>query len=176
MKSFKSFAIVGLAAAALLVGSAARSAMAQSATVTATTTTVTLPTLQQLLANPSLLFSSITPKLIADLTAAKADAAAQTPPDTDSVNCYGFILTLVNSPIVNPLPTTNGIFSAIQKGRDDSAAVNNLNSTTGPFAQLNSACAAWSNDNKATLAMVAAKLGVVAGAAGLKLTLGGLAL
>ena len=135
-----------------------------------------LPTLAQLLANPALLFSAFTPAFVTDVGNALADAKGQTPPDQDSITCYTYLLALAQSPIVNPLPTTPGVLTAIQKGRDANNNVASLTAAGGPLAGLNSACAAWLSDNKIAIAQLAARLGAVAGAAGLKLSLGGLAL
>ena len=136
------------------------------------------PTLAQILGNPQLLFAQFSQNLIGDLQNALADAKAQTPPDVDSVNCYSFLLTLANSPLVNPniLGGTPGVFTAIQKGRDVANNFNSLTGPSGPLSGLNSACAAWAADNRITLAQIAVRLGLVAGAAGAKIAIGGLTL
>jgi hypothetical protein len=151
-------------------------ATATKAATPATTPASSLPTLQQILANPALLVQQLQGQFVTDVTNALADAKGQTPPDQDSISCYTFLLNLANSPLANPIPSTPGIITAIQKGRDAATEAADLTSPNGPLSGLNSACAAWNNDNKTTLAQIAAKLGMVAGAAGMKLSLGGLAL
>lgn len=77
----------------------------------------------------------------ADLNNALTDANAQNPPDTVAAACYTALLTVVNSPINNPLPSSPGAFLLFQKGRDLQALLANLQSPTGPLASVNTACA-----------------------------------
>jgi hypothetical protein len=173
--------VVGALLIGFMVLSYAVPAFAQTTVVRKTTATVaptsSKPTLAQIIANPLLLFQQITPTLTSDLQNALSLAQAQNPPDQDSIACYTFILKVVTqiSPNSNT-PSGNGVFTAIQDGRDAAAQLSNLSAANGPLAGLNSACAAWSMDNQATLALIAAKLGVAGGVLGSKLAIGGITL
>jgi hypothetical protein len=105
----------------------------------------------------------------ADLTAALADANAQTPPDTTSAQCYTALLSLVNSPINSPLPAGPGAFQLLQKGRDLQAFLSNLQSPSGPLSQLNIACAPLEMSVNATLLALGVSTGLVVGTGGLAL-------
>lgn len=102
-----------------------------------------------------------------DLNAALADAQAQSPPDTTSINCYTALIPIVQSNIANPLPAGPGVFQLAQKVRDFKALTANLQSPTGPLASLNQACAAWVLDGVNTFIGLGAKVGLVAGTGGL---------
>jgi hypothetical protein len=104
---------------------------------------------------------------IDDLNAALADAQAQTPPDTTSINCYTALIPIVQSNIANPLPAGPGVFQLAQKVRDFKALTANLQSPTGPLASLNQACAAWVLDGVNTFIGLGAKVGLIAGTGGL---------
>ncbi len=126
--------------------------------------------------NPLVLLENIA---TSDLQAALADAQAQTCPataanatpqpcpDTVAANCYQALLNLKNNPaLALPSGQVIGAFTAIQKGRDLKAMLANLASPTGPLANLNAACAAWTQDNVATLIAVGGAVGLVALPAG----------
>ena len=82
-------------------------------------------TAAQVQTNPLLLLQKFS---LADLQAALLDAQAQTPPDATSIPCYQALITLVGSPINSPLPTSPGLFLALQKARDVKAYLANLQS------------------------------------------------
>lgn len=109
---------------------------------------------------------------VSDLQAALADAQAQTPPDTISIQCYQALIPLVQSNIANPLPTSAGGFQLLQKARDAKSALANIQSPTGPLAQLNIACAPLVLDVQNTLI----QLGIVGGAVAVAGPAGGLTL
>lgn len=107
-----------------------------------------------------------------DLQAALTDANAQTPPDTVAAACYTALLTIVNNPINNPLPTAPGAFQLFQKGRDLQALLANLQSPTGPLAPINTACAPLILSAQNTLI----QLGVIGGGVTAVVGTGGAAL
>jgi hypothetical protein len=125
--------------------------------------------------NPLLLLQQFS---AADLTAALADANAQTPPDVTSAQCYTALLALVQSPINSPLPAGPGLFQALQKARDVQSFISNLQSSNGPLAGLNIACAPLLMNVNAVLLQLGITTGLVAGTGGLALpalpSLGGL--
>jgi hypothetical protein len=132
----------------LLLGTACAIALAgcQSAPVTTPATATTSP-LQQL--------ATFT---VADLTAAQVDALAQTPPDADAAQCYGFLASLIPTIQIPGTTGTVGAFVAFQKARD---LVNSAAGANPILKQINSKCAAVVNDTNFTLA----KLGLIGGAA-----------
>lgn len=93
----------------------------------------------------------------ADLQAALADATANQ--DTLSVTCYNALIPLVSSN-VSPLSPPSGAFSAFQKARDLKTLLANLQSSNGPLASLNVACAPLILDTQNTLL----GLGIIGGA------------
>lgn len=103
---------------------------------------------------------------VADLQAAITDANAQTPPDTVGANCWTALLTIVQSDVANPFPTTPGVFAAWQKARDAKAMLANLQSPTGPLAGLNTACAPVVMDAQNTLLTLGVSVGLVASPGG----------
>ena len=105
----------------------------------------------------------------ADLTAALADANAQTPPDTTSAQCYTALLALVNSPLNSPLPAGPGAFQLLQKARDMQAFLASIQSANGPLSQLNLACAPLVMSVNATLLALGVQTGLVASTGGLAL-------
>lgn len=111
---------------------------------------------------------------VADLQAAITDANAQTPPDTVGANCWTALLTIVQSDVANPFPTTPGVFAAWQKARDAKAMLANLQSPTGPLAGLNTACAPVVMDAQNTLLTLGVSVGLVASPAGGAAALAGL--
>lgn len=145
---------------------------AASATATPAPTKMTSAAAQQ---NPFALLQQFS---AADLTAALADANAQTPPDTTSAQCYTALLALVNSPVNNPLPAGPGAFQLLQKARDMKAFLANLQSPNGPLSELNLACAPLMMDANATLLALGVSTGIVVGTGGIALpalpALGGL--
>ena len=114
----------------------------------------------------------------ADLTAALADANAQTPPDQTSAQCYTALLALVNSPVNSPLPAGPGAFQLLQKARDMKQFLATLQSPNGPLSQLNLACAPLVMDVNSTLLALGVSTGIVAATGGTALpalpALGGL--
>lgn len=88
--------------------------------------------------NPLLAIATFT---VDDLTAALADANAQAPPDKTAAMCYSALIPIVQTGVANPLPSGLGAFQALQKARDAMALLAALQSTTGPLADLNIACA-----------------------------------
>ncbi len=121
-------------------------------------------TSQQVEQNPLILLQNIA---TSDLTAALADAQAQTPPDAVAAQCYQALLNLKNNPaFALPSGQVVGAFTAIQKGRDLKTQLANLASPTGPLANLNAACAAWTQDNVATLIAIGGAVGLIANPAG----------
>ena len=123
-------------------------------------------TATQVQTNPLALLQQFT---ASDLTAALADAQAQTPPDTTSAQCYTALLALVNSPLTNPLPSQLGIFLALQKARDAQAFLSNLQSPNGPLSSLNIACAPLVLNVNATLLALGVTTGLVVGTGGIAL-------
>lgn len=107
--------------------------------------------------NPAAVLQQFT---LSDLQNALADAQAQVPPDMIAANCYQQLITVVQSPAVNPLPSQLGAFSAFQKARDLKNMVVALQTPNGPLAQLNMACAPLVVDVQTTLI----NLGVIGGA------------
>ena len=101
-----------------------------------------------------------------DLTAALADANAQTPPDTTSASCYTALLALVNSPVNSPLPAGPGAFQLLQKARDMQSFLANIQSPGGPLSQLNIACAPLVMSVNATLLALGVSTGIVVGTGG----------
>ena len=130
-------------------------------------------TAAQIQQNPFVLLENLAN---ADLTAALADANAQVPPDTVGANCYSALISLKSNPAF-ALPTGGvpGVFTAIQKGRDLKVQLANIVSPNGPLANLNAACAAWTQDNIATLIAIGGAVGLVANPVGLTATVGGAA-
>ena len=115
----------------------------------------------------------------ADLTAALADANAQTPPDQTSAQCYTALLALVNSPVNSPLPAGPGAFQLLQKARDmEAVSRDTAISRNGPLSQLNLACAPLVMDVNSTLLALGVSTGIVAATGGTALpalpALGGL--
>ena len=108
----------------------------------------------------------------ADLQNALNDANAQTPPDTVSAACWSALLTLVNNPINNPLPTKPGAFLLFQKARDLQGLLANLQSPSGPLAPVNTACAPLILSAQNTLI----QLGIIGGGVTAVGASGGLAL
>jgi hypothetical protein len=107
--------------------------------------------------NPAAVLQQFT---LTDLQAALADALAQNPPDTIAGNCYQELVTVVQSPAINPLPTGPGAFQLFQKARDLKNIVSALQSNNGPLTALNVACAPLVIDVQTTLI----RLGVIGGA------------
>lgn len=155
---------------------------AKPATTTAPAAKLTVTQIQQ---NPFVLLENIA---TADLQAALADANAQTCPatspsgtatpcpDTVGVNCYTALLALKSNPaFALPSGSIPGVFTAIQKGRDLKTQLANLVSPQGPLANLNAQCAAWTQDNIATLIAIGGAVGLVANPVGLTATVGGAA-
>ena len=105
----------------------------------------------------------------ADLTAALADANAQTPPDTTSAQCYTALLALVNSPLNSPLPAGPGAFQLLQKARDMKQFLASIQAPNGPLSQLNLACAPLIMDVNATLLGLGVQTGIVAASGGVAL-------
>lgn len=94
-----------------------------------------------------------------DLQAALTDAQAQVPPDQAAINCYTALIPIVQTGVANPLPQGLGGFQLLQKLRDAKAAAANIQSPSGPLAQLNIACAPLVLDVQNTLI----QLGIVSG-------------
>ena len=93
-------------------------------------------------ANPLSVLQGLAQFTITDLTAALADANAQTPPDTTAAMCYTELLTVLNgNSSLNLLPTELGAFEILQKARDLQSLTANLQSNNGPLSMLNVACA-----------------------------------
>lgn len=118
--------------------------------------------------NPVLVIQKFT---VDDLNAALADAQAQVPPDAAAVACYTALIPLVQSNIVNPLPTGLGGFQLLQKTRDAKAALANIQSPNGPLAQLNMACAPLVLSVQNTLIQLGIVGGAVIATGGIGLTL-----
>ncbi len=173
--------------AALAVAVMASPAMAQSSRIggavplpkprpaaasTASQTKLTSAAVQQ---NPFALLQQFS---AADLTAALADANAQTPPDQTSAQCYTALLALVNSPLNSPLPAGPGAFQLLQKARDMKQFLASIQAPNGPLSQLNLACAPLIMDVNATLLGLGIQTGMVAATGGVALpalpALGGL--
>lgn len=106
--------------------------------------------------NPLLALQTFT---VNDIQAALDDANAQTPPDQAAINCYTALIPIVQSGVANPLPKGLGGFQLLQKLRDAKAAAANIQSPSGPLAQLNIACAPLVLDVQNTLI----QLGIVGG-------------
>lgn len=121
-------------------------------------------TATQVQTDPIMLLQQFT---TSDLQAALADANAQTPPDTTSAMCYSALLTVVNSPLTNPLPSQAGIFLALQKARDAQAFLASLQSPNGPLSSLNVACAPLVMNVNATLLALGVTTGLVVGTGGI---------
>ena len=107
--------------------------------------------------NPATVLQKFT---LDDLQAALADAQAQNPPDTIAANCYTELITVVQSPAINPLPSGPGAFQLFQKARDLKNLVAAMQSNNGPLQALNIACAPLVIDVQTTLI----RLGVIGGA------------
>jgi hypothetical protein len=137
-----------------------------AAASTATATPAKTLTQAQVQQNP---FAMLQQFSAADLTAALADANAQTPPDTTSAQCYTALLALVNSPLNSPLPAGPGAFQLLQKARDMKAFLANIQSPNGPLSQLNLACAPLILDVNATLLGLGVQTGIVAATGGVAL-------
>ncbi len=114
--------------------------------------------------NPAAVLQQFT---LSDLQAALADAQAQTPPDTIAANCYSELITVVQSPAINPLPSQLGAFTAFQKARDLKNIVVALQQPNGPLSQLNVACAPLAVDTQTTLINLGIIGGAVVGTGGL---------
>jgi hypothetical protein len=97
---------------------------------------------------------------VSDLQAALDDANSQTPPDTVGAGCYMALMTVAQGDVADPLPKGLGVFQAAQKVRDGKAFVANLQSPTGPLAQIVPACAQWTLDGANMVALISAKLGL----------------
>jgi hypothetical protein len=150
---------------------AARLFMASQQTAAATTGGKTLTT-AQVQNNPLVLLQNIVDD---DLKAALADAKAQTPPDMIGANCYQALLDLKTNAAFNlPGDQVPGIFTAIQKARDLKTQLANLSSASGPLANLNMNCAAWTQDNLLTLVNVGVAVGLVTNPVGATAAVGGL--
>src|SRR5258708_7630244 len=89
-----------------------------------------------------------------------AAVQAQNPPDTIAANCYQELVTVVQSPAINPLPSGPGAFQLFQKARDLKNLVAAMQSNNGPLQALNIACAPLVIDVQTTLI----RLGVIGGA------------
>ena len=139
---------------------------APAAPAAATTAKITTAQAQQ---NPLLVLQQFS---AADLQNALNDANAQTPPDTVSAACWAALLTLVNNPINNPLPTAPGAFLLFQKARDLQGLLANLQSPSGPLAPVNTACAPLILSAQNTLI----QLGIIGGGVTAVGASGGLAL
>ena len=146
-------------------------ATAPAVKAAATTTRHQVLSTGQAQENPLLLLQQFT---VTDLNAAIADAQAQTPPDTTAVTCYTAVLALVNSNVANPLPTTPGLFEALQKARDAKALLANIASPTGPLANLNNACAPLILSVQNTLLGLGVAVGLVANPVGAPVALAGI--
>lgn len=104
---------------------------------------------------------------IKDLQAALDDANSQTPPDTNAAGCYAALMTVAMADVPDPLPAGPGFFQLAQKVRDGKAFADNLQSPNGPLAPIVPACAQWALDGKAMVALIAVKVGLIAGTGGL---------
>jgi len=120
--------------------------------------------------NPLALLRQFT---VSDLEAALADANAQTPPDATAAACYKALLAVVQSNVANPLPAGPGIFQALQKARDAKALIANLQSPTGPLADLNASCAPLVLDAQNTLLALGVSVGLVANPVGAPVAIAG---
>jgi hypothetical protein len=136
------------------------SALAAFAAATTPAKSLTAPAVE---ANPIALLQKFS---VDDLTAALADAQAQTPPDQTAIQCYTALIPIVQSNVANPLPTGAGMFQLAQKVRDFKALTANLQSPTGPLATLNQACAAWVLDGVNTFLALGTQLGLIAATGG----------
>lgn len=103
---------------------------------------------------------------VGDLQAALDDANSQTPPDTVAAGCYMALMMVAQGDTPSLLPKGLGAFQAIQKVRDGKAFVANLQSPTGPLAQIVPACAQWTLDGANMVALIAAKAGLVVATGG----------
>jgi hypothetical protein len=119
-------------------------------------------------ANPVLVLQSFA---LNDLQAALADAQAQTPPDAIAATCYQTLITIVQSPVANPLPAGPGAFQLLQKARDLKNMVANLQSNNGPLASLSTGCAPLVLDVQTTLIRLGILTGAVIGAGSIGLPL-----
>jgi len=117
-------------------------------------------------ANPVTVLQTFT---VADLTAALADANAQTPPDTTAATCYTALIPIVQTGVANPFPTGLGGFQLLQKGRDLKSMIANLQSQTGPLAAINTACAPLVLSLENTLIQLGIVGGGIAATSGLTL-------
>jgi hypothetical protein len=96
-------------------------------------------------------------QVLPDVTAAKADADAQTPVDQIGSMCWGAIINLINSnPSLNPFPDGFGAAQLVQKARDLAAFTSQINSPTGPLQPLKIGCAPMIIDTQAEIAQLAA--------------------
>lgn len=146
---------------ALALVAFATPALAQSPAKPAAKQPLTAASAQQ---NPIALLQQFS---VSDLQAALADANAQTPPDVTSAQCYSALITIVQSPITNPLPAGPGVFQALQKARDAKANLASLLSPTGPLQNLNIACAPLVMSVNNTLLALGVTTGLVVGTGGL---------
>lgn len=117
-------------------------------------------------ANPLLVLQQFT---LTDLQAALADAQAQTPPDTVAANCYTALITLMNNPIANPIPSQAGAFIIFQKARDLQNALATLNSNNGPLTPVEVGCAPLVISVQNTLIQVGVLTGAVVATGGVPL-------
>lgn len=122
------------------------------------------PTSAQALANPLLVIQNFTAD---DLNAAIADATANN--DKIALGCYQALLPIVQGGVANPLPASPGVFQALQKARDAQALLANLQSPTGPLANVNAACAPLVLAAQNTLVQLGILTGAVAAKVGLTL-------
>lgn len=155
----------GVKAAAILALAAVTIAFAGG---TAHAVSKAKPTSAQALANPLLVIQNFT---VDDLTAAIADANAQSPPDKVAVACYQALLPIVQGGVANPLPSSPGVFQALQKARDAQALLANMQSPTGPLAGVNAACAPLVLAAQNMLVQLGILTGAVAAKIGLTLPL-----
>ena len=158
-------AFLAIASAAFLALQSPASAQTKP---TSATSKIPIATAQQ---NPLAVLKAFT---ATDLQAAITDANAQTPPDTVAAGCYTAVLALVNSNVANPLPTSPGVFQALQKARDAKAFLAQVQSPTGPLAGLNTACAPIVLDAQNTLIALGVGVGLVANPVGAPVALAGL--
>lgn len=129
---------------AILVGLFLNGAMSFAHAQTSSTAawTITLP-------------ANIQALVVADLQAAAADAAAQTPPDVRHGPCWTALATFAQNGFNNPLPNKPGVFLLIQKGFD----FQGQSGTPLIPTALAQACGPTVLDLKATFAQLLVKAG-----------------
>lgn len=93
--------------------------------------------------------------IVADLQAAAADAAGQTPPDVRHGPCWTALASFAQNGFANPLPDKPGIFLLIQKGFDFQGAAGTPLIPTA----LAQACGPTVLDLKVSFAQFLAKAG-----------------